>query len=84
VKRAMIVSLVLGLILLVSSRCTYASEIEADSRITEVMVYPDSALVGRTTILRLEQEKHRIIFSDIVPHIDEDNLSISCQWPLKC
>lgn len=51
--------------------------IEADSRIKNVFIYPDSALVERVTSLNLEKGSHEIIFPNIVSEIDENSLRIS-------
>ncbi len=52
-------------------------EVEAKSKITEVIVYPDSALIMRVTTLRLRTGDYQIIFPDIIPEVDENSLRVS-------
>ncbi len=56
-----------------------AAEISPESKITRVTVYPDSALVSRTATLDLEAGEFKIIFSDIVPAIDENSLRVQAE-----
>jgi uncharacterized protein (TIGR02231 family) len=69
--------LVFGLILF----CGYvfASEIEVESRISEVTVYPDSALLSRVANLKLNPGEYKVIFSNIIPEVDENSLRVSAQ-----
>lgn len=55
----------------------FASEINADSRISEVTVYPDSALITRIASLKLNPGEYKVIFADIIPEIDENSLRVS-------
>lgn len=59
--------------------CALSSEIVADSRITEVTIYPDSALINRVANLKLNPGEYKVIFSNIIPEIDENSLRISGQ-----
>lgn len=54
-----------------------AADISVDSSITEVTVFPDSALVTRSSQIELSPGKHRIIFPDIVPEVDENSLRVT-------
>lgn len=54
----------------------FAVEIAADSRIAEVTVYPDSALVSRAANLKLAPGENQIVFSDIIPELDENSLRV--------
>ncbi|MDD2752776.1 MAG: mucoidy inhibitor MuiA family protein [Candidatus Omnitrophica bacterium] len=54
-----------------------AQEITADSRITQVTVYPDSVLVTRTAGLKLSSGAQKVIFPEIIPQIDENSLRVS-------
>ena len=54
-----------------------AGEISADSRITQVTVYPDSALLTREAAIKLNPGEYKVIFSDIIPEIDENSLRVS-------
>lgn len=55
----------------------FAAEIVADSRITEVTVYPDSALVSRVANIKLTLGENQVIFSNIIPEVDENSLRVS-------
>ncbi|TBR15182.1 mucoidy inhibitor MuiA family protein [bacterium] len=54
-----------------------ASEINATSNISKVCVYPDSALVTRKAGLKLTSGAYTVIFSDIIPEVDENSLKVS-------
>ena len=55
----------------------FAAQIPADSQIQEVTVYPDSALISRAANLKLNPGQQQIIFSDIIPELDENSLRVS-------
>lgn len=57
----------------------FAAEIKAESRLTEITVYPDSALVTRTARLEVSAGESRAVFTDIIPAIDENTLKISAE-----
>lgn len=57
----------------------FAADITADSRITEVTVYPDSALLSRVASLKLDAGEQKVIFSDIIPEVDENSLRVSAE-----
>lgn len=57
----------------------YASEIEAHSRISRVTLYPETALVSRQADLKLNPGRHKVVFADIIPEVDEDSLRVSFQ-----
>lgn len=76
-RAGLITFLVFGLVLSLSSSYALTSEIEVDSRITQVMVYPDSALINRTATLGTEQGEHKAIFPNIIPDVDENSLRVS-------
>lgn len=57
----------------------YASEIEAHSRIRRVTLYPQTALVSRQADLKLNPGRHKVVFADIIPEVDEDSLRVSFQ-----
>ncbi len=73
----MILFLAFILTLLFSSNFIYAIEIEVDSKITHVTVYPNYALINRTANIILEKGKHNIIFPNIIPEVDRDALRVS-------
>lgn len=68
-----------GWLLMSFSGIIYASEIEVQSRIAKVTLYPDSALVSRQADLKLNPGRQRIVFADIIPEVDEDSLRVSFQ-----
>ena len=76
-KRIVGLVLVMGLILFLSASVAFTSEIAADSRLTEVMIYPDSALITRVASLKLNTGEQKIIFANIIPEIDENSLRVS-------
>ncbi|MEK6568441.1 MAG: mucoidy inhibitor MuiA family protein, partial [Candidatus Omnitrophota bacterium] len=57
----------------------YAAEIKADSRIAEVTVYPDSAIITRFASVSLESGDQRVVFPDIIPDVDENSLRVSAR-----
>lgn len=59
------------------SAAGFAVELKTESRLTEVVVYPDSALVTRTARLEVPVGESRVFFSDIIPSIDENTLKVS-------
>ncbi len=54
-----------------------AAEITADSKITQVMVYPDSVLITRQAEVKLNAGGNKVIFNDIIPEVDENSLKVS-------
>lgn len=50
---------------------------DVDSHISQVTVYPDSALITRTGTVELAVGPQEISFADIIPDIDEDSLRVS-------
>lgn len=54
-----------------------AQDIIADSKINQVTVYAQGALVNRIALLKLSTGTQKIIFSDIIPQIDENSLRVS-------
>jgi len=58
---------------------SYAVEVEVDSEISKVCVYPNFALIDRKTHLELEEGNYQINFPDIVSEIDEASLKISAE-----
>jgi uncharacterized protein (TIGR02231 family) len=73
-----ILKIVLGMVFIFSlSACVFAQDIEADSRISQVTVYPGDALLTRVAALKLNAGNHKIIFSDVIPDLDENSLRVS-------
>lgn len=54
-----------------------AETLTAQSKITQVMIYPGSALVTRTASVSLNAGEHSIVFENILPAIDENSLTVS-------
>ncbi len=55
----------------------FAAELEIESRIVEVTVYPDSALISRQAPLKLNPGEYKVIFPSIIPDVDENSLRVS-------
>ncbi len=55
----------------------FGSELTVESRITEATIYPDSALINRRATLKLNPGEYQVIFSDIIPDVDENSLRVS-------
>ncbi len=64
-------------LLLSTAIYAFSSEVAADSRITEVTIYPDSTLLNRQATLKLNPGEYQIVFSDIIPDVDENSLRVS-------
>ncbi|MDD5019940.1 MAG: mucoidy inhibitor MuiA family protein [Candidatus Omnitrophica bacterium] len=60
---------------LVAAYPVFAKDI--DSHISQVVVYPDSALITRVGTMDLAAGEHEIVFADIIPDIDEGSLRVS-------
>lgn len=56
-----------------------AQSMEVSSRISEVCVYPDSALVSRDAAVDVSAGQATVVFADLVPALDEDSLRVSAQ-----
>lgn len=54
-----------------------AQDIQAESKITKVSVYLASAMITRSAELKLSPGMQKIVFSGIVPEIDENSLRVS-------
>ncbi len=54
-----------------------AQDIIADSKINQVTVYAQGALVNRTASFKLNVGTQKIIFPDILPQLDENSLRVS-------
>ncbi len=57
----------------------WADNIPADSKIFSVMVYPGAARVTRSAKVELAPGAHTIEFSNIIPQIDENSLTVAGQ-----
>lgn len=54
-----------------------AQDILADSKINQVTVYSQSALINRIASFKLSEGIQKIVFPDIIPQIDENSLRVS-------
>jgi uncharacterized protein (TIGR02231 family) len=61
----------------------FAADITAESHLTQVSVYPDSALLTRSASIELAPGEHAVIFSDIIPELDENTIRVSGQGSAK-
>jgi|YNPBryBLVA2012_1023415.scaffolds.fasta_scaffold00041_36 uncharacterized protein (TIGR02231 family) len=68
-------------VLFVATAALVAAEIPANSRITAVTVYPDAAFVTRSATVRVEPGEHVVVFTDMVPGMDENSLKVSASGP---
>lgn len=73
------IPLLLAASLILFGSYVFASDIDAESLIAQVMVYPDSALLTRVAHLKLSPGAHKVIFSNIIPDVDENSLRVSAQ-----
>ncbi|MGD0335507.1 MAG: mucoidy inhibitor MuiA family protein [Candidatus Omnitrophota bacterium] len=72
------VSLIISGFFVLSGTSSFADQLTPASSIKEVTVYPDSALVSRSANVQLGAGAHEVVFSDIIPEIDENSLKVSC------
>jgi len=82
-KKILSLGAVCAAILFVSTPCVSAEPIDAQSKISEVTVYPGSAHITRQVQLDLTKGEHSIVLKDIVPQLDENTLSVSGQGTAK-
>ncbi len=69
--------LVSFLVFLLNSGLCFGEVIKADSKITAVTVYPDSAMVSRVASFKLGPGAYKIVFPDIIPDVDENSLKVT-------
>ena len=55
----------------------FAQGITANSKINQVVVFSEDALVNRVANVKLNAGEDKIIFPGIIPEIDEDSLRVS-------
>ena len=70
---------ILFILILIAASPLFASaqDIIADSKISQVTVYTQGALVNRIASLKLTEGLQEIIFPGIIPQIDENSLRVS-------
>ncbi|MDD5654342.1 MAG: mucoidy inhibitor MuiA family protein [Candidatus Omnitrophica bacterium] len=76
-KRVLPLFLAVGLIILGARSFASAADIEAQSAIAQVTVYPDSALLTRVVSLKLSPGEYKVVFSGIIPEVDENSLRVT-------
>ena len=64
-------------ILALPAMCVSAAEVMVASKITDVMIYPDSVLVTRQAEAKVAVGMNSVIFSDIIPAVDDNSLKVS-------
>ena len=72
-----ITKIIVFLFLIFNVTLCFAEAIKTDSKISEVTVYPDSALITRLANLKLAAGEYQIVFPDIIPDVDENSLRVS-------
>ncbi|MDD5120443.1 MAG: mucoidy inhibitor MuiA family protein [Candidatus Omnitrophica bacterium] len=74
-KTKFLIFLLFSAVFLYSS--LYAEEIQAQSRIQDVTIFSGNALIGRVASLKLNTGEHQVIFSGLIPDIDDNSLKAS-------
>jgi len=77
--KAMKTVIAAGLVLLFAGALYAADDIAVKSKIGEVVVYPDSALITREGSLQVKQGVCKAVFSDIIPEFDENSIKVSAK-----
>ncbi len=55
----------------------FAQDVPVESKIVKVTVYPDSALLTRLAQVKLEPGTYQVVFTDIIPSLDENSIRVS-------
>ncbi len=76
-KQKLFVCILAGFLVLGSIGYAFADVIEAESRISQVTVFSDSALLTRSGAVSLVPGEHQVVFADIIPDIDENSLRVA-------
>lgn len=66
-------------VLLFAGALYAAEDIAVTSKISEVVVYPDSALITRAGLLQVKPGAYKAVFSDIIPVFDENSIKVSAK-----
>jgi len=72
-----IAKIIVFLFLIFNISLCFAEVIQTNSRITQVTVYPGSALITRIANLKLTAGEYQIVFPKIIPEVDENSLTVS-------
>lgn len=75
--------LLLSLLFLLADPGAFAQEKSLDSKITQVVVYPDRALVTRQAAIRLEKGTHELRLEALPGSIEEDSISAKGEGETK-
>jgi len=78
-KILLLIGISIGLLSFIVGSYSLADEIKAVSRISQVTIYPGSALVTREAQIDLPSGTHTVIFDNIVPEINENTLTVKGQ-----
>lgn len=54
----------------------FAAEVPLDSKITQVTIYPDSALLTRQGSVQVNPGTYQFVFDGIIPNIDESSIRV--------
>ncbi|MDD5729733.1 MAG: mucoidy inhibitor MuiA family protein [Candidatus Omnitrophica bacterium] len=73
------VSVLFTLVLCFCNAQVFAADVTAESRIAQVTVYPDSAMITRQAQLKLSAGDYKVTFPDILPEVDENSLKVSAE-----
>jgi len=68
-------------LVLVLAGVSYSQDAVVDSRISQVTVYPDSALIFRVANVKLNVGEQALTFVDIIPELDENSLRVAASDP---
>lgn len=68
---------IISIFIFVAPLFVYAQDLIADSKINQVTVYTQGALINRVASFKLSEGTQNIIFPDIIPQIDENSLRVS-------
>ncbi len=70
-------AVMIGIFSLMIARQSFAGEIWAESKISDITVYPGSARVTRRAETTLSVGAHSVVFENIVPQMDENSLTVN-------
>ncbi len=76
-KRRLFVALLVSSLFFVFSGAARAMEVPVESKITRVMIYPDSGLLTRSGSVQVDPGTYQFVFSDIIPMMDENSIRVA-------
>lgn len=74
--RRMKILFLTGILVLCAVGSAYSTEIEPESKINSVTIYPDSVLITRRMELKLNPSVYKVVLPDIIPEVDENSLKV--------